>query len=103
MIPEEDSLKRYQHKLLRMKETIFAFGGETTDSDSQDVIKRFNRSSNSWEDSGQRLQSNDTEELIALQFPISSLDCVPKDCKCGVSKESRIFGGEEVQVRLNTY
>ena len=62
----------------------------------------FNEASRSWEEyTDYKLKSKDTEELVAIPYPISSLDCVPKDCNCGrAKKENKIFGGNETDVRF---
>ena len=105
LLSEANSLKRFQHQMIRMDDTIFAFGGLTEDNFTTDVIKMFNESSQIWEEYDYKLKSKDTGELVAIPYPISSLDCVPEDCNCGLANTignsgARIFGGNEADVRL---
>ena len=102
LLSEEDSLKRFQHQIVRMNRSIFAFGGLTEGNSTTDEIKIFNEASQSWEEYDYKLKSKDTGELVVIPYPISSLDCVPEDCNCGLAKSgSRIFGGNEADVRFD--
>ena len=106
LLSEEDSLKRFQHQMVRMNQTIFAFGGLTEENSTTDEIKMFNEASQSWEEYDYKLKSKDTGELVAIPYPISSLDCVPEDCNCGLANTignsgARIFGGNETDVRFD--
>ena len=92
--------------MIRMDDTIFAFGGLTEDNFTTDVIKMFNESSQIWEEYDYKLKSKGTGELLAIPYPISSLDCVPEDCNCGLANTignsgARIFGGNEADVRFD--
>ena len=93
--------------MVRMDNTIFAFGGLTEENSPTDEIKMFNEGSQRWEEYDYKLKSKDTEELVAIPFPISSLDCVPDNCNCGLANTidnsgARIYGGNETDVRLMT-
>ena len=88
-----------------MNQTIFAFGGLTEENSTTDEIKMFNEASQSWEEYDYKLKSKDTGELVAIPYPISSLDC-HEDCKCGLANTignsgARIFGGNEADVRFD--
>ena len=88
--------------MVRMNQTIFAFGGLTEENSTTDEIKMFNEARQSWEEYDYKLKSKDTGELVAIPFPISSLDCVPRDCNCGqANSRNRIFGGNEADVRFD--
>ena len=104
LLPKEGSLNRFQHQMVRMNQSIFAFGGLTEDNSTTDKIKMFNKASESWEEYD-KLKSKDTRELVSIPFPISSLDCVPKDCNCGdlAKSGSRIYGGIDADVRFDKY
>lgn len=99
LLLEDHSLKRFNHKLVRMNETIIALGGLTSGNATTDEIKTYNKVNRIWEDYDQRLKSKDTGEIVTLPFPISSLDCVP-ECNCGVKGTQRIFGGNDADVRI---
>ena len=106
LLSEEESLKRFQHQMVRMNQTIFAFGGLTEENSTTDEIKIFIEESKSWEDFDYKLKSKDTGELVAIPYPVSSLDCVPEDCNCGLANTignsgARIFGGNEADVRFD--
>ena len=102
--PVSQSLMRFQHQMVRMNQTIYAFGGLTGNDSTTDEIKMFDEASKSWGKFDYKLKSKDTGELVAVPFPRSSLDCVtvPEDCKCGQAKSgSRIYGGNDADVRFD--
>ena len=91
---------RFQHKLIRMDQTLLAIGGITNNNLTFKEIKIFDEASEKWTVDGRGLKSEDIADLVVLPFPTSSLDCVPETCECGVSKSrSRIFGGTDADVR----
>ena len=95
----EDSLRRYNHAMIRMGDKIFGIGGVNSNTSAPSKISEFNAASNTWNDLGQELHSNDTSEVVISPFPVSALDCVP-ECQCGVgNREGRIFGGNKAKVR----
>ena len=96
LLPMTDSLKRFQHSLIRMNDAVYAFGGIT--SSNTGTIEVFDEATKTWETHSKNLRSQDTAEVVVLPFPTSSLDCVPK-CQCGVATTtSRIFNGSDAQV-----
>lgn len=99
LLKNEHSLKRFNHKLMRMDKTIFAFGGSTSKIANVQEIDEYNENEMIWEKQGKKLHSKNTEELVIAPYPISALDCVPH-CHCGISsnRTDRIYGGENAQV-----
>ena len=97
----EQSLRRTHHRLIVIKDRIWALGGKNSDNNVPSKIEEFDPTTNSWNDLKQELQSSNTTELIATPFPASSLDCIPK-CHCGIPKNNkeRISGGNEAGVNL---
>ena len=97
-----DSLDRFQHSLIRMKDTVFAFGGITSSSTTTEKIKVFNEATLTWENHNKSLRSKETGEVVVLPFPTFSLDCVP-ECQCGVASNvtSRIFNGTNAQAKFS--
>ena len=97
---EDQSLKRFDHNLIRMDEKIFALGGLTSENLTTAKIKIFDATKRSWYDYDKNLSSRDTREMVVLPFPTSSLDCVPV-CQCGVTiGNNRIFNGSQADVRF---
>ena len=96
-----DSLQRVRHKLIRMSDKVYAFGGITSGSSNATTrtIKVFNEATNTWEIHNKSLKSSKTGDLVLLPFPTSSLDCVPV-CQCGVASSitTRIFNGTDTEV-----
>ena len=98
----KDSVRRYNHALIRMGEKIFAMGGIDSHGNAASKIAEFDPTTNAWNELSQELHSTKTTELVATPFPVASLDCVP-DCRCGIAnKMGRIFGGSETEVRITT-
>ena len=95
----EKSLKRFQHALIRMDDQVFALGGKDTSNSVTSIIEVFDEASNGWNELAKGLHSSNTSELVVTPFPISSLDCVPDGCKCGIeNRGTRIFNGNEAKV-----
>ena len=91
------SLHRYQHKLVRIEQTIYAFGGLARDGSQPRTIMKF--SSKSWTSTKHQLFSEDTSNLVATGFPISAVDCETL-CECGIpSSSAKIFNGFEAKVK----
>ena len=103
LLPMTDSLQRFQHSLIRMDEVVFAFGGLDKDNSTSAKIKLFNEATKSWENHDQNLTSKNSEELLVVPFPTSSLDCA-FECQCGRSNSmgsTRIFNGSNTQVNTH--
>ena len=82
-----------------MGDQVRAMGGLDSHNKIPSKIVEFNPATNTWNDLGQELQSSDTSELLVTPFPMSSVDCVPK-CQCGIGNRlTRIFKGNEAEVR----
>ena len=93
------SIRRAQHALVKIEDRIWALGGRDSYDDTPSKIAEFDLSTSYWNELTQELHSSNTSELIITPIPAASLDCVPQ-CQCGIpSKEGRIFGGSEAQVR----
>ena len=91
------SLHRYQHKLVRIEQNIFAFGGLARDGSQPKTVMKF--SSGSWIPTKHQLFSEDTSNLAATSFPISAVDCRTL-CECGIpSSNAKIFNGIEAEVK----
>ena len=103
LLPMTDSLQRFQHSLIRMDEVVFAFGGLDKDNSTSAKIKLFNEATKSWQNHDQNLTSKNSEELLVVPFPTSSLDCA-FECQCGRSNSmgsTRIFNGSNTQVNTH--
>ena len=93
------SVRRTQHGLVKIENRIWALGGRDSNEATPSNIAEFNPSTSSWRELTQGLHSANTSELIITPIPAASLDCVPQ-CQCGIpSREERIFGGSEAEVR----
>ena len=107
----ENSLKRCQHRLVRIEETIFALGGLTEQNKDARTVMKFkkgnctNKGDNEycWTKHGigrgnGSLFSKDVANLVLTSFPQSAIDC-GIECQCGIEKsKTRIIGGEESDV-----
>ena len=90
------SLHRYQHKLMRIEQQIYAFGGLAHDGSQPRTVMKF--SYGSWIATNHQLFSEDTSSLAATSFPISAVDCNTL-CQCGIpSSNAKIFNGIEAEV-----
>ena len=94
------SLGRHQHQLLRLEETIFAFGGLLGNGSETAVVEWFDWIDMRWKRHEQSLFSEKTANLAVTAFPLSAVDCLA-GCRCGLAGNlgnSRIVGGTEAQV-----
>ena len=99
---KRQSLKRYQHAMLKIGDRILAVGGKNSKNNVPSNIAEFKPATSSWKWLTQKLHSTNTSELVVTPYPVVSLDCVP-ECRCGmVNKKERIFGGSEAEVRITT-
>ena len=103
VLNETASLGRYQHKLLRMGDSVFAVGGKDRTKVLPSVVRVFNVDAQRWEDSGEHLKSGETGEVAVTPFPLTAVDCV-EGCQCGRAASgpgsSRVVGGDEIKVKL---
>ena len=103
ILSEAASLGRYQHKLLRLGNSVFAVGGKDRTAVLPSVVNVFNVDSQRWEESSQHLKSGDTGEVAVTPFPLAAVDCV-EGCQCGRPASgltsSRVVGGDEIEVKL---
>ena len=96
------SLGRSQHQLLRLEETIFAFGGLQGNGSETSVVEWFDWMDMSWKQHEQSLLSEKTTNLAVTAFPLSAVDCLA-GCSCGLAgnlDNARIVGGTEAQVSI---
>ena len=96
------SLGRYQHQLLRLEETIFAFGGLLPNGSETSVVEWFDWTDMRWKHHEQSLLSENTKSLAVTAFPLSAVDCFA-GCRCGIAGNlgsARIVGGTEAQVAI---
>ena len=103
-IPEGKSLKRYQHKLVRIKENIFALGGLTEQNKGSQIVMKYEDGCieegaiECWSKLENELKFNDVANLAVTSFPESAIDC-GIDCQCGIEySKKRISGGTESEV-----
>ena len=100
------SLGRYQHKLLRLGDSVFAVGGKDNTTVLPSAIRVFNAVLQVWEDSRELLKSNDTGEVAVTPFPLTAVDCV-EGCKCGGAASgpalSRVVGGDDTKVNWSMF
>ena len=92
------SLGRYDHRLIHLEDSIFAFGGRDAQGSQVSAVEKFDSSSRTWSRHPQGLLSLETAGLAVLPFPVSAVDC--STCMCGVKRSKRIYGGKEVKVIL---
>ena len=104
VLSKSASLGRYQHKLLRLGDSIFAAGGKDGTTVLPSAVKVFNTDRHVWEDTSEHLKSRDTGEVAATPFPVTAVDCVV-GCQCGRAASeqasSRVVNGNETQVKLS--
>ena len=94
------SLGRSQHQLLRLEETIFAFGGLVHNGSETSAVEWFDWMDMSWKQHEQSLLSENSTNLAVTAFPLSAVDCLA-GCRCGLAGNlgnARIVGGTEAQV-----
>ena len=90
------SLGRYSHSIIRLKDSIFALGGQIASGSPVSTVEKFESSSSSWSRHPEELSSTATGRLAVTAFPVSALDC--QDCRCGGKRSARIIQGGEVEV-----
>ena len=95
------SLGRYQHRLIRLGESVHALGGRNGSGHLISVVRAFNKETQGWEDQNNHLKSDKTGESAVTPFPLTAVDCV-NGCKCGQAASSqnpnRVVNGNEIQV-----
>ena len=102
----KDSLKRFQHRLVRIEETIFALGGLTEQKKDDRTVMKFKRGACAekgdnycWTKHGSNLLFNDVANLVITSFPQSAIDC-GIECQCGIeNSKKRIIGGVQSKVQ----
>ena len=102
VLKKDKSLGRSQHRLLRLGETIFAFGGSGRKGSPTTSVKWFDWAKMRWKNYKQSLLSKNTANLAVTAFPLSAVDCFA-GCRCGIAGNlgsARIVGGTEAQVIL---
>ena len=100
VLKKAKSLGRSQHQLLRLEESIFAFGGLLRNGSETSVVEWFDWMDMSWKQHEQSLLSEKTTNLAVTAFPLSAVDC-HAGCSCGLagnSRKGRIVGGSDAQV-----
>ena len=100
VLRKADSLGRHQHRLLRLEETIFAFGRLLRNGSQTSVVEWFDWMEMRWKQHEQSLLSENTTDLAVTAFPLSAVDCLD-GCSCGLAgslPNARIVGGSEAQV-----
>ena len=96
------SLGRHHHQLLRLEETIFAFGGLQGNGSETSSVEWFDWMEMRWKQQEQSLLSENTTSLAVTAFPLSAVDCLA-GCSCGLAASlgnPRIVGGGDAQVTL---
>ena len=104
VLKKAKSLGRSQHQLLRLEETIFAFGGLVHNGSETSEVEWFDWMDMSWKQHEQSLLSENTTNLAVTAFPLSAVDCLA-GCSCGLAgnlDNARIVGGTEAQVSIYT-
>ena len=90
------SLRRYNHRLIRLQNNIFALGGQNASGSPTFTVEKFESSNRSWIQHNKNLSSNATGRLSVTALPMSALDC--QGCMCGGKKSARIFKGVNAKV-----
>ena len=103
VLSENASLGRFQHKLIKLGDQIYAVGGKNNTRGQLTLVKVFNGISRSWENYSEHLKSSDTGEVAVTPFPLAAVDCV-EGCQCGRPASgpasSRVVGGNETKVDI---
>ena len=95
--PVTNSLMRAKHRLIRLGNSIFAFGGVNEDGSQMSAVETFNTIDNTWTLHDGKLSSDVSSGLAVTKFPKFGLDCT--DCECGkVPLTERIFNGTTEKV-----
>ena len=95
-----DSLGRYQHRLFRLEDTVYAVGGQTSNGSQPSIVEMFNSTSFQWYEDSEHVLSRQTGELAVTPFPMAAVDCV-QDCTCGLRAQQRIVNGIEAEVAFH--
>ena len=90
------SLGRYDHRLIRLQDSIFALGGRVASRSPVSKVEKFESSSSSWSRHPEDLLSTTPGRLAVTVFPVSALDC--QECSCGGRKSARIIEGVDAEV-----
>ena len=88
-------LGRYNHRLIHLEDSIYAFGGRDAQGSQVSAVDKFDSGSRTWSRHPQRLLSLATAGLSVVPFPMSAVDC--STCMCGVKRSKRVYGGEQVK------
>ena len=94
------SLHRFQHRLIRLEDTVFAVGGVMADRSRPSSVMMFNKDTTGWEKHTENLLSNNNGDVAVTHFPRSSVDCI-LDCQCGLSKAAHVLDEDERIVNGN--
>ena len=97
------SLGRFQHRLIRLGETVHALGGRNGSGHQISIVETFNEKTKGWRsDPNNHLKSDQTGELAVTPFPPTAIDCV-NGCTCGQAalshNSNRVVNGSETQVK----
>ena len=80
VLTADNSLSRYEHRLVRLEKTVFALGGKDETGQELTSIKKFDTATNTWLDHSQALLSNSTSGMAVTAIPRSAVDCV-EECR----------------------
>ena len=80
---------RYNHRLVLLKDTVFALGGRMDNKSEIKQVERYNIETSSWELLPNSLLSHSTGDLAVTTIAQSSLDC-NVGCSCGVIHEANV-------------
>ena len=97
---QDSSLNRFQHRLIRLEDTVFAVGGAMADRSRPSGVMMFNMTTTSWEEHTENLLSKNTGDVAVTHFPRSSVDCI-FNCTCGLSKAAHVSDEDERIVNGN--
>ena len=90
-------LNRFGHSLVTLGQTIYSIGGHEPGGASTTAVLKFNFALTSWTSHPVSLLSSNTANLALSTLPISSIE-QHKICQAGVPANSKILGGDVVQV-----
>ena len=82
VLPAASSLSRYDHRLVRLGETVFALGGRDGTGDQLTSVRRFDLGTKKWLEHPQDLLSSSTSGMAVTVFPRAAVDCL-QDCRSG--------------------
>ena len=97
----DDGLKKYQHQMILLKDTIYSIGGIDSSGVASKGIQKYDSTRKTWSQAG-TLKSGRAGVVAVTAFPKTSVDCIGQ-CQCGIRNTRRIFYGDDTQVKKSKH